>query len=82
MHGAATDGAHLSRDLGSAIDDDHPFIVLTETKFSLRYIPVWARYSPLRTRVEKKKAHAIMLLPLPHRCTGDSPTPWVNSVEY
>ena len=35
-------------------DDDHPFIVLTETKFSLRCIPVWARYSPHRTRVEKK----------------------------
>jgi hypothetical protein len=30
----------------------------------------------------KKKAHAIMLSPWPHRCTGDSPTPWVNSVEY
>jgi hypothetical protein len=25
-------------------DDDEPFIVLTETKFSIRYIPVWARY--------------------------------------
>jgi hypothetical protein len=23
--------------------DDDPFIVLTETKFSIRYIPVWAR---------------------------------------
>ena len=44
---------------GSANDDD-PFIVLTETKFSIRYIPVWARYSPLRTRVE---AHAITLSP-------------------
>jgi len=22
-------------------DDDHPFIVLTETKFSFRCIPVW-----------------------------------------
>ena len=41
--------------------DDHPFIVLTETKFSIRYIPVWARYSPLLTRVEK--AHAITLSP-------------------
>jgi hypothetical protein len=41
-------------------DDDDPFIVLTETKFSIRYIPVWARYSPLRTRVE---AHAITLSP-------------------
>jgi hypothetical protein len=29
-------------------DDDRPFIVLTETKFSKRHIPVWARYSPLR----------------------------------
>ena len=32
--------------------DDRPFIVLTETKPSKRHIPVWARYSPLRTRVE------------------------------
>jgi hypothetical protein len=40
--------------------NDDPFIVLTETKFSIRYIPVWARYSPLRTRVE---AHAITLSP-------------------
>ena len=28
---------------------NQPFIVLTETKFSYRYIPVWARYSPHRT---------------------------------
>jgi hypothetical protein len=35
---------------------DRPFIVLAETKPSKRHIPVWARYSPLRTRVE---AHAI-----------------------
>ena len=41
-------------------EDDDPFIVLTETKFSIRYIPVWARYSPLRTRV---KAHVITLSP-------------------
>jgi hypothetical protein len=40
------------------LDDDDLFIVLTETKFSICYIPVWARYSPLRTRV---KAHAITL---------------------
>jgi len=39
---------------------DDPFIVLTETKFSICYIPVWARYSPFRTRVE---AHAITLSP-------------------
>ena len=31
--------------------DDRPFIVLTETKPSKRHIPVWARYSPLRTFV-------------------------------
>jgi hypothetical protein len=41
-------------------DDDRPFIVLTETKLSKRHIPVWARYSPLRTRVE---AHANTLSP-------------------
>ena len=27
-------------------DDDPSFIVLTETKFSFRCIPVWDRYSP------------------------------------
>ena len=43
-------------------DDDPSFIVLTETKFSFRCIPVWDRYSPHRTRVEKK-AHVIMLSP-------------------
>ena len=44
------------RELGGvSVYDDHPFIVLTETKFSLRCIPVWVRYSPHRTRVEKKK---------------------------
>ena len=31
--------------------DDTPFIVLTETRFSFRCIPVWDRYSPYRTRV-------------------------------
>jgi hypothetical protein len=39
---------------------DRPFIVLTETKISKHHIPVWARYSPLRTRVE---AHANTLSP-------------------
>ena len=39
---------------------DRPFIVLTEKKFSYRHIPVWARYSPHRTRVE---AHANTLSP-------------------
>ncbi len=33
---------------------DPSFIVLTETKFSFRCIPVWDWYSPHRTRVEKK----------------------------
>jgi uncharacterized protein YukE len=49
--------------LGTAeglVSINQPFIVLTETKFSYRYIPVWARYSPHRTRVE---AHANMLSP-------------------
>ncbi len=44
------------------LHDDPSFIVLTETKFSFRCIPVWDRYSPHRTRVEKK-AHVIMLSP-------------------
>jgi hypothetical protein len=39
---------------------DSPFIVLTETKSSYLHIPVWARYSPHRTRVE---AHANTLSP-------------------
>jgi hypothetical protein len=43
--------------------DDPSFIVLTETKFSFRCIPVWDRHSPHRTRVEKKKTHVIMLSP-------------------
>ncbi len=43
-------------------DDDRSFIVLTETKFSFRCIPVWDRYSPHLTRVEKK-THVIMLSP-------------------
>ena len=43
---------HLGKAKSSLFDDDDPFSVLTETKFSIRYIPVWTRYSPLRTRVE------------------------------
>jgi hypothetical protein len=35
----------------SALDDDRPFIVLTETKPSKRHIPVWARYSPLTSQL-------------------------------
>ena len=53
--------SHIISARPSEQPDDHPFIVLTETKFSIRYIPVWARYSPLLTRVEK--AHAITLSP-------------------
>ncbi len=30
----------------------------------------------------KKKTHVIMFSPRPQRLPGDSPTPWVNSVEY
>jgi hypothetical protein len=49
-------GASVSA--GSSID--RLFIVLTDTKSSNRHIPVWARYSPHRTRVE---AHANTLSP-------------------
>ena len=55
--------ADTRRVVGSCwLSINQPFIVLTETKFSYRYIPVWApsRYSPHRTRVE---AHANMLSP-------------------
>ena len=45
--------AHRAAHAGPG-DDDPSFIVLTETKFSFRCIPVWDRYSPHRTRVEKK----------------------------
>ncbi len=47
---------------GSSASDDSSFIVLTETKFSFRCIPVWDRYSPHRPGL-KKKAHVIMLSP-------------------
>jgi hypothetical protein len=49
--------------------DDHSFIVLTETKFSFRCIPVWDRYSPHRTRVEKKNTcdNAPMNVPITFR---------------
>ena len=40
--------------------DDDPFIVLTETKFSFRCIPVGIGY---RTRVYKKKTHVIVFSP-------------------
>ena len=45
-----------------AVRIDRSFIVLAETKFSFRCIPVWDRYSPHRTRVGKK-THVIMLSP-------------------
>ena len=61
--------------------DDPPFIVLTETKFSFRCIPVWI--GTLLTGLGyKKKTRVIMLSPWPQRFPGESPTPWVNSVEY
>ena len=56
----AVSSSGLSTRHSATLHDDDPFIVLTETKFSIRYIPVWARYSPLRTRVE---AHANTLSP-------------------
>ncbi len=45
--------------------DDPSFIVLTETKFSFRCIPVWDRYSPHRTRVEKKKCDNALTMTSP-----------------
>jgi hypothetical protein len=42
------------RVLPRIVSIDRPFIVLTETKPSKRHIPVWARYSPHRTRVEAR----------------------------
>ena len=48
---------------------DRPFIVLTETKFSFRCIPVWDRYSPHRTRVEKKST-------CDNALTMTAPVPW------
>ena len=40
---------------GFRIDDDHPFIVLTETKFSSRCIPVWI--CTLLTGLGSEKKH-------------------------
>jgi hypothetical protein len=51
---------HVFSVLSYFFQDDRPFIVLAETKPSKRHIPVWARYSSLRTRVE---AHANTLSP-------------------
>ena len=51
---------HTHTHIHTLIAIDRPFIVLTETKSSYRHIPVWARYSPHRTRVE---AHANTLSP-------------------
>ncbi len=44
-------GAKLHIYLQDDDNDDTPFIVLTETKFSFRCIPVWDWYSPYQTRV-------------------------------
>ena len=41
--------------------DDHPFIVLTETKFSFRCIPVWI--GTLLTGLGSNKKHVIMFSP-------------------
>ena len=49
-HAYASPPAEIIADLLEAAlsSVDRPFIVLTETKFSKRHIPVWARYSPRR----------------------------------
>ena len=49
--------------------DDPPFVVLTETKFSFRCIPVWDLYSPHWTRVEKKSK-------CDNALTMTAPVPW------
>ena len=62
LHDGSTANAARPLQLPAPAADDRSFIVLTETKFSFRCIPVWDRYSPHRTRVEKK-THVIMLSP-------------------
>jgi hypothetical protein len=42
------------------LDDDDLLLFLQKQNFACRHIPVWARHSPLRTRV---KAHVMMLSP-------------------
>ena len=63
LHDGSTANAARPLQLPAPAADYRSFIVLTETKFSFRCIPVWDRYSPHRTRVEKKKTHVIMLSP-------------------
>jgi hypothetical protein len=48
---------------------NQPFIVLTETKFSYRHIPVWARYSP---HIEDLEALEYELRPV--KAQQDPPT--------
>ena len=43
--------------------DDDPFIVLTETKFSFRCIPVWIGTLLTGLGSKKKKTHVIMFSP-------------------
>ena len=52
-HGVSTVDHVSDRGCVSEMYDDRPFIVLPETKFSIHCIPVWDRYSPLLTRVER-----------------------------
>ena len=53
--GAGSKGSFKDVDLRAAINDDDPFIVLTETKFSFRCIPVWI--GTLLTGLGSKKKH-------------------------
>jgi len=53
---------HALGPLRNPVLDDDPFIVLTETKFSFRCIPVWI--GTLLTGLgSKKKTHVIMFSP-------------------
>jgi hypothetical protein len=52
---STTSSSTTEEPTNSSQDDDRPFIVLTETKLSKRHIPVWARYSPLPIKDQKKE---------------------------
>jgi hypothetical protein len=54
-------GSFAGLSFPAVYDDDRPFIVLTETKFSLRCIPVWI--GTLLTGLGSKKTHVIMFSP-------------------
>ena len=60
-HVMAGNGSSASRVRTWPVHHHHPFIVLTETKFSFRCIPVWI--GTLLTGLGSKKTHVIMFSP-------------------